>query len=102
MDQLLAARLEDFFESACSHVRTGRVDQIRADFECLYSELSASQYDGDMRADMHNNLRVTPSISFVPPDTFEKATHKGKVFIRNYEEKPAESNVAEVLPLKQE
>jgi hypothetical protein len=60
------------------------------------------QLNKDMRADMHNNLRVTPSIDFVPPDTFEKATHKGKVFIENFEEKPADDDIAEIVPLKQQ
>jgi phenylacetate-CoA ligase len=60
------------------------------------------QLNKDMRSDMHNNLRVTPTIDFVPPDTFEKTTHKGKVFIENFEEKPADDDIAEIVPLKQQ
>jgi len=59
------------------------------------------QLRNDIRADMHTDLRVTPSIDFVPPNTFEKATHKGKVFMKRYEEKPSDKDVVEVHNLKQ-
>ncbi|MCP4753782.1 MAG: phenylacetate--CoA ligase [Proteobacteria bacterium] len=59
------------------------------------------QLGQQIRADMHADLRVTPAIEFVPPDSFEKATHKGKVFVKLYEEKPADEDIAEIHPLKQ-
>ena len=59
------------------------------------------QLSRDIRADMHADLRVTPAIDFMPPGTFEKATHKGQVFIKQYEEKPADEDIAEIHPLRE-
>ena len=55
----------------------------------------------EIREEMHQDLRVTPAIEFVPPGTFEKSTHKGQVFIKRYEEKPSDEETAEVHNLKQ-
>ncbi len=41
----------------------------------------------EMREKMHNFLRVTPEIEFVPPNTFERSTHKSKLIVKRYEQK---------------
>ncbi len=43
--------------------------------------------DKEMREKMHNFLRVTPDIEFVPPNTFERSTHKSKFIVKRYEQK---------------
>ncbi len=58
--------------------------------------------DQEIREYMHNTLRVTPTIEFVPPNTFERATHKSKYIVKRYEEKPTDSDTAEVHRLKQD
>ncbi len=65
-------------------------------------DLSASDLEElgrDIREDMHDSLRVTPAIEFVPPDTFERSSHKSQYFIRRYEDGPGE-NVAELHKLE--
>lgn len=57
--------------------------------------------DRDIRADMHDNLQVTPVIEFVPAHTFERSTHKGDFFTRLYEDGTTADETARVLPLKQ-
>jgi len=41
----------------------------------------------EMREKMHSLLRVTPEIEFVPPNTFERTTHKSKMIVKRYEER---------------
>ena len=41
----------------------------------------------EMREKMHSLLRVTPEIEFVPPNTFERTTHKSKMIVKRYEQK---------------
>ena len=41
----------------------------------------------DMQDQMHNILRVTPQVEFVPPNTFERTTHKSKLIVKLYEQK---------------
>ncbi|MBW2087179.1 MAG: hypothetical protein JRI54_14310 [Deltaproteobacteria bacterium] len=60
-----------------------------------------SKLDQEIREDMHNNLRVTPTIEFFPPNTFERATHKSKYIIKRYEEKQDDSDVAQIHKIKQ-
>jgi phenylacetate-CoA ligase len=43
--------------------------------------------DKEMREKMHSLLRVTPEIEFVPPNTFERTTHKSKMIVKRYEQK---------------
>jgi phenylacetate-CoA ligase len=58
------------------------------------------QLDKDIREYMHTHMRVTPAIEFVPPGTFERATHKSQYIIREYEEQPRGDDVLEVHHLK--
>ncbi len=44
----------------------------------------------EMREQMHQMLRATPDIELVPPNTFERATHKSKYIVKRYEEKKAQ------------
>jgi len=41
----------------------------------------------EIREKMHSILRVTPEIEFVPPNTFERSTHKSKLIVKKYEQK---------------
>ncbi len=56
--------------------------------------------DKEIREDMHQNLRVTPSIEYVPSGTFERSTHKSKYFVEQYREEKEE--VVEIHTLKQD
>ena len=56
----------------------------------------------DIREHMHTHMRVTPAIEFVPPNTFERATHKSQYVIKNYEDKKKGDDVVEVHHLKNE
>jgi phenylacetate-CoA ligase len=67
--------------------------------------------DRDIRAYMHDNLRVTPDIEYLPPGTLERASHKSKYIVKNYTEEtdsPEESeaskdkNVAEMHRIKKD
>lgn len=59
-----------------------------------------NQLNKDIREDMHNSLRVTPSIEFVPPNTFQRATHKSQYIEKLYRERPGDDEIAEVHPIK--
>ena len=41
----------------------------------------------EIREKMHSILRVTPEIEFVPPNTFERSTHKSKLIVKRYDQK---------------
>jgi len=41
----------------------------------------------EMREKMRYLLRVTPEITFVPPNTFERSTHKSRFIVKTYEKK---------------
>jgi len=67
-----------------------RVDpplRIRVEYGESMTESDVDALRKDMKAKMHQELRVTPKIEFVPPNTLERTTHKSQWIEKLYEKK---------------
>ncbi|MRR18136.1 MAG: phenylacetate--CoA ligase family protein [Deltaproteobacteria bacterium] len=61
--------------------------QIQVEYGEGMTENDVETLRKDMKNKMHQELRVSPAIEFVPPNTFERATHKSKLMVKLYEQK---------------
>ena len=107
-DDMLIIKGVNLYPAAMKNVVTGFVPRVTGEFRILLDapgpkvnpplRVQVESGEGvkkedlpqllkEMRDQMHNILRVTPQIEFVPPNTFERSTHKSKLVVKLYEKK---------------
>jgi len=61
--------------------------RIRVEYGEGMTKGDVEKLEKDMKARMHQELRVTPKMEFVPPNTYERSTQKSKLIEKLYEKK---------------
>ncbi len=109
-DDMLIIKGVNLYPAAMKNVVAGFVPKVTGEFRILLdapgprvvpplkvqmeygeglTQEDLPRLDKEMRERMHQMLRVTPDIQFLPPNTFERTTHKSKYIVKLYETKKA-------------